>query len=231
MGILYIVATPIGNLGDITLRALDVLKTVDLIVCEDSRVTGKLLAHLGIVKPMFALNDFNEAAKAPVIVEKLKDGQNIALVSDAGTPLVSDPGFKLVRLAIENGVKVESVPGPSAAIAALTVGGLPTDKFLFIGYLSKKDGKRKEALEQIKKSKEAIKSTVILYESPYRVAKTLESIVDVFGDVDVCICREMTKVHEEVRREKASESLAHFSEVEPKGEFVILFLISSNLFQ
>ncbi|HSX19453.1 MAG TPA: 16S rRNA (cytidine(1402)-2'-O)-methyltransferase [Candidatus Saccharimonadales bacterium] len=223
MGTLYIVATPIGNLGDITFRAVEVLKSVDLVVCEDSRVTGKLLAHFDITKPMFVLNDFNEVSKASIVVEKLKGGQNVALVSDAGTPLVSDPGFKLVRLAVESGIKIESIPGSSAAIAALTVSGLPTDKFLFVGYLSKKDGKRKEALEQIKKTKELIKSTVILYESPYRVVKTLESIMDVFGDVDVCICRELTKIHEEIKRGGVSELIEFFSKSSPKGEFTLLF--------
>lgn len=223
MGTLYIVATPIGNLKDITLRAVETLKSVDLVVCEDTRVTGKLLKHFDINKPFFAVNDFNEASKTAQIIEKLKSGQNIALVSDAGTPLISDPGFKVIREAISVGIKVESIPGSSAAIAALTVSGLPTDKFTFIGYLPKKDGKRTEILRKIKEAGNLVKSTIIIYESPYRLVKTLESIKSVFGEVDVVICRELTKLHEEVRRERVSESIDHYSKSLPKGEFVVLF--------
>ncbi len=156
------------------------------------------------------------------IIADLEEGRNIALVSDAGTPLVSDPGFKLVREAIANGVKVESIPGASAAIAALSVSGLPTDKFMFVGYLSKKDGKRKTMLEALKKIDEILKMTFILYESPYRVIKTLDAIKQIFGDIDIVVCRELTKIHEEIKRERVSDLIKHFSTANPKGEFVVL---------
>lgn len=221
MGKLFIVSTPVGNLKDITFRAIEILKSVDLIVCEDTRVFGKLASEYQINKPLLALNDFNEESKISTVLSKL-EGADIALVSDAGTPLVSDPGYKLVREAIAKGIAVEAIPGPTAAISALAVSGLPTDKFLFIGYLSKKDGKRKEMLEQIKKSRELVKSTIIFYESPYRVVNTLESIMAVFGDIDAVVCRELTKMHEETRRENTSSLIEHFSKIAPKGEFVIL---------
>ncbi len=223
MGILYIVSTPIGNLKDITLRAVETLKSVDLIVCEDTRVFGKLAYEYDIDKPTFILNDFNEQSKVSQLLKRLTEGENLALVSDAGTPLISDPGFKLVREAISRGIRVESIPGPTAAIAALTVSGLPTDKFLFVGYLPKKDGKRKELLESVKNSRDLVKSTVIFYESPYRVLKTLESIKEVFGAIDIVVCRELTKLHEEVRREKVAEAIDHYSKSLPRGEFVLLF--------
>lgn len=221
MGKLYIVSTPIGSLKDITFRAIEILRSVDLVVCEDTRVFGKLALEYQIDKPLLAVNDFNEEAKIGKVILELQD-KDIALVSDAGTPLVSDPGYKLVREAIAKGFAVEAIPGPTAAITALAVSGLPTDKFLFVGYLSKKDGKRKEMLEQIKKSRELVKSTIIFYESPYRVIKTLESIMAVFGDIDAVVCRELTKMHEEIRREKISDLIVHFSKIAPKGEFVIL---------
>ncbi len=218
MGTLYIVSTPIGNLKDITLRAIDVLESVDFVCCEDTRVTGKLLSHLSINKPMIAVNDFNEESRLPEIIQKLKLGASIALISDAGTPLVSDPGFKVVREAISQGIKVESIPGPTAAIAALTVSGLPTDKLMFVGYLSKKDGKRKSQLEDLKKIDGIVKTTFIIYESPFRVLKTLDSIKNVFGDIEIIVCRELTKLHEEIYRGKISEF-----KMTIKGEFVILF--------
>ena len=221
MGTLYIVSTPIGNLDDITLRAIDTLKSVDLIVCEDTRISGKLLAHYQIEKPMLALNDFNETRQVPVVISRLEDS-DVALVSDAGTPLISDPGYKLVREAIAKGIKVESIPGPSSIIAALTVSGLPPDKFFFFGYLSKKDQKRQKELEDVKRLKGVIKSSVIFFESPYRLLKTLEDIKNVFGDIDIVVCRELTKVHEEVKREKVSSSIEHFAKTPPKGEFVVL---------
>lgn len=222
MGTLYIVSTPIGNLKDITLRAIETLKSVDYIACEDTRVTGRLLGEYEITSKMVALNDFNEERKAPEIIADLKLGLSIALVSDAGTPLVSDPGYKLVRGAIKENIMIEAIPGPTAAIDALTVSGLPPDKFLFVGFLPKKDGKRREMLEAVKKSRELIKSTAIIYESPYRLIKTLESIKGVFDDIDVVVCRELTKIHEEVLRDAVSELVIKFNDKSPKGEFVIL---------
>ena len=228
MGTLYIVATPIGNLKDITLRAIEILKSMDLIVCEDTRVTGRLLSHYEIQRKMLALNDFNEERKVPEIINYLKDGMDVALVSDAGTPLISDPGYKLVREAIRVGIRVGTIPGPSALISALTISGKPPDKFLFLGYLPKKPVKRKKILQSLSSILQSmvnseLKATVILYESPYRLVEMLKDVLEVFGDVDITICRELTKMHEEVRREKVSESIKHFSEVTPKGEFTILF--------
>ncbi len=223
MGTLYIISTPIGNLADITLRALETLKSVDYVLCEDTRVTGQLLKRYEIDKKLTSFNDFNEASKVASVVGDLALGKNIALVSDAGTPLVSDPGFKLVRDVISNGIKVESIPGPTSLITALTVSGLPPDKFTFLGYLPKQDGKRLKILEAIKENQKNLKSTTIIFESPFRILKTLESIKEVFGDIDVVICRELTKLYEEVRREKVSQSIMHFSQTKPKGEFVILF--------
>ena len=228
MGTLYIVATPIGNLKDITYRAIEILGSVDYILCEDTRITGKLLSHYGIKKRLVSFNEFNENFKSDSTINDLSVGKSIALLSDAGSPLISDPGYKLVRECISKGIKVEAIPGPSAAISALTVSGLPPDKFLFLGYLSKKQGKRKETLRSLftilpsMKDKE-LRSTVIIYESPYRLVTTLQDLQEIFGDIDIVVCRELTKMHEEVRREKVSESTRHFSQAEPKGEFTILF--------
>ncbi len=223
MGKLFIVATPIGSLGDITFRAIEILKSVDYIVCEDTRVTGKLLNHFKIDKKMVAMNDFNEQKRVGEIIGDLTSGKNIALVSDAGTPLISDPGYKLVRETIYQGIDVESIPGPSSTITALTVSGLPPDKFLFLSYLPKSEGKKLALLKSIKENSQKLKSTTIIFESPYRILKTLETIKEVFGDTDIVICRELTKLYEEVRREKVSESVNHFSSITPKGEFIILF--------
>ena len=223
MGTLYIVSTPIGNLKDITLRAIETLKSVDYILCEDTRITGKLLYEYGISKKMIPLTDFNEAAKTPQLISDLIGGKNIALVSDAGTPLVSDPGFKLVREALGKGLKIESIAGPTALISALTVSGKPTDKFLFLGYLSKKEGRRKELLEKIHRILHIVLLTVIIYESPYRLVRTLTDIKEIYGNIEIVICRELTKLHEEVRRENISESIQHFSKVQPRGELTIVF--------
>ena len=223
MGILYLIATPIGNLGDITLRAIEILKKVDYVLCEDTRVTGKLLNNYEIAKKMVSFNDFSEETKTPNVIGDLLSGKIVALVSDAGTPLISDPGYKLVRECIHQGIAIEFIPGSSSVIAALTISGLPPDKFIFVGYLPKKDLKRRKFLEDLKKSREIIKSTIIAFESPYRLLKTLESVKEVFGDVDITVCRELTKIHEEVRRETVSQSITHFSKNVPKGEFVILF--------
>lgn len=222
MGTLYIVATPIGNLKDMTIRAIEILRSVDFVVCEDTRIFGKLAHQYQITAEMLAMNDFNEVTRIPQILAILASGKNVALVSDSGTPLVSDPGYKLVREAIAKGVRVESIPGPSSVIAALTVSGLAPDKFTFVGYLPKKNGQRLELLRKLAEIRGILRSTYILFESPYRLFRTLESIREVFGDVEVVICRELTKLHEEVRREKVSDSIDHFPKVSPKGEFVLL---------
>lgn len=229
MGILYIVSTPIGNLKDITLRAIEILSTVDYIACEDTRRTGLLLNVILSPKNeeslprLLSYYEQNELQRIPHIVELLKGGSDVALVSDAGTPSISDPGFKLVRECIRQGIKVESIPGPSSVITALVVSGLPTDKFLFIGYPPRKEGHRKKLFTDITAMVHIVKITVIMFEAPHRLLKTLQEMLDTFGDIDIVICRELTKIHEEVRREKISQSLAHFAKVAPKGEFVILW--------
>lgn len=222
MGTLFIIATPIGNLKDITLRAIETIKEVDYILCEDTRVTGKLLSNYLLATRMVAFNEFNENKKAQEVLAELVAGKKIALMSDAGTPLVSDPGYKLVRDAIALGIKVESIPGPSAVITALTVSGMAPDRFLYLGYLPKKDGKRRTLLTEVKALRDSFKTTVIFYESPFRVVDSLRDIHGVFGDIDVVVARELTKLHEGVRREKVSVAIEHFTKTPPRGEFTIL---------
>lgn len=224
MGILYVVATPIGNLGDITLRAIEVLKSVGVVACEDTRKTGQLLTKLQITNyKLLSFYEQNEFQRMPEIIAALKDGLNIALVSDAGTPTVSDPGFKLVRECIKEGIKVESIPGASSVISSLVSSGLPTDKFMFVGYLPRKEGHRKTFLTSLLSAISIIKTTVIFFEAPHRIVGTLEELKEIFEDIDIVIARELTKIHEEIRREKISESIVHFEKTNPKGEFVILF--------
>jgi 16S rRNA (cytidine1402-2'-O)-methyltransferase len=218
-GKLYIVSTPIGNLEDITLRAIKVLKEVDLIACEDTRVTKKLLSYYQIQKPLTSYHEHNEEVKAKELLSLLEVGKNIALVSDSGTPGISDPGFRLISLAREKGIKVFPIPGPSAAIAALTVSGLPTSSFTFFGFLPKSVKKRKEFLESIKESDQ----TLIFYESPNRVIETLEEIFEVLGDRQVSVSRELTKMFEETLRGKISSIIETLKQKEKiKGEFTIV---------
>jgi len=216
---LYVTATPIGNARDITLRALDILGAVDLIVAEDTRVTAKLLAIHGISKPLAAYNDHNAAKERPRLLARLRDGARIALVSDAGTPLVSDPGFKLVRAAIEEGLAVHAVPGASAALTGLVLSGLPSDRFLFAGFLPPKPGERQAALDELK----AFRATLIFFESGPRLAESLKQMADTLGMRSAAVAREMTKLHEEVRR-GTLEDLAHAyaNEPAPKGEVTLL---------
>jgi len=222
-GILYVISTPIGNLSDITKRAIDTLKNLDILLVEDTRVSGRLLKHFDIDVKMVSFNEYTEKTKTDSIINLLKNGKKVGIISDAGTPLISDPGFLLVREAAKSGVKVVAIPGPTALIYALTVSGLPTDKFIFLGYLPKKEGKRTSILKNLKKASDYITATVIFYESPYRLLVALKGINDVFGDVDIVVSRELTKLHEEIRREKVTEAIKHFSEIAPKGEFTLLF--------
>jgi 16S rRNA (cytidine1402-2'-O)-methyltransferase len=216
---LYIVATPIGNLRDVTLRALDVLTAADVIACEDTRVTRKLLDHFGIATPLTPYHEHNAAAARPRLLERLAAGEVVALVSDAGTPLVSDPGFKLVREAREAGHAVIAVPGASAALAALTVAGLPTDRFFFEGFLPPKDGQRANRIAAIA----AIPATLILYETGPRLARTLAALGAGLGPREAAICRELTKLHEEVRRgDLVSLAQAYEAGAEIRGEIVIV---------
>ena len=229
MGTLYIVATPIGNLQDITLRAIELIKQTEYIACEDTRKTGFLIKSLADKfgsfgdKYLVSVYEENEVSRIQEVLNVLENNKNVVLVSDAGTPLISDPGFKLVRECIAKGVKVESIPGPSSVISALVVSGLPSDKFTFIGFLPKKPGHRRTLLENLQKSLELIKSTIILFESPLRLVKTLGELEQVFGDKEVVVVRELTKIHEEVKRGKVSDLVAHYRKITPKGEIIVLF--------
>ena len=216
---LYLVATPIGNLGDITLRALEILKMVDFILSEDTRKTGQLLRHFGINKKPISFYAYNEIKKTPWVIEELKKNKSIALVSNAGTPTISDPGYYLLKKCLEEKVNFSVLPGPNAAIAALLLSGLPSDRFFFLGFLPRKKGKKSKVL------KEAflIKSTLIIFESPYRLLDTLTQIQEIFGDRKVVLTREMTKIHEEAIRGKITEVKATLEAKVPKGEFVIVF--------
>jgi 16S rRNA (cytidine1402-2'-O)-methyltransferase len=216
---LYVTATPIGNAADITLRALDVLRNVDLIAAEDTRVTARLLAIHGIAAPLAAYNDHNAARERPKLLARLRTGARIALVSDAGTPLVSDPGFKLVRDAIAEGLPVHAVPGASALLAGLSVAGLPTDRFLFAGFLPSRQGERRSALAELGN----IRATLVFFESAQRLAETLADMSEVFGVRTAAVARELTKLHEEVRRGLLSELRAHYETAgPPKGEVTLI---------
>jgi len=218
-GILYIVATPIGNLEDITLRALRVLREVDWIACEDTRQTRKLLDHFGIAKPMVSYHDHNESGRAAELVERLARGSSGALVSDAGTPLISDPGYRLVQAAIEAVVRVVPIPGVSATVSALSAAGLPTDAFRFCGFLPPKSSQRRKTLEQWK----AETATLIFYETPHRILEALEDVTAVMGQRPVVIARELTKLHEEFLRGTAAEVRAELaSRPSVKGEITLL---------
>lgn len=226
MGTLFIVSTPIGNLGDITLRGLKVLSKVDLIAAEDTRKTGRLLKHHQIKKPsLLAYYEAVEKKRLPQLINLLKEGKKIALVTNAGTPIISDPGFNLVRECLNQAIEIETIPGPSAILAALSISGLPPDKFLFLGFLPKKEGKRKKLLDDLAVSQKKLKTTILFFESPYRLVKSLICLKEVFGDVQLVICRELTKLHQEIRREKVSQAIAHFEKVKPKGELTLLFRI------
>ena len=218
MAKLYIVPTPIGNLEDITMRAVRVLQEVDFILAEDTRTTSVLLHHLNIQKPLRSHHKFNEHATVAVVAEAIAAGQNVALVSDAGTPGISDPGFLLVRTCVENGIEVVTLPGATACIPALVQSGFPCDRFCFEGFLPQKKG-RKKRLEELA----AEERTVILYESPYRVVKCLEQLAEIFGEErEVAVSRELTKLYEQTIRGTLAEVAEHFRQHAPKGEFVIV---------
>lgn len=221
---LYIVSTPIGNLKDITFRAVETLQNVDLIAAEDTRHTKKLLTEYKINTPLTSYFDHNERQKGEFIVNALKDGKNVALVTDAGTPGISDPGYRLINLAKSNGIPVEVVPGATAVIAGLSLSGLPSDAFIFEGFLSVKTTARKKKLTEYKQETR----TVIFYESPHRLLKALKDIEEVLGDPVITVARELTKKFQEVREGQASQLLSHFTSHHPKGEFVILFNLKNH---
>ncbi len=217
-GSLYIVATPIGNLEDITLRAVRILSEVSLIAAEDTRRTRKLLSRYDIHVPLTSYHDHNKDEKAEVIIARLKEGRSAALVSDAGTPGISDPGYYLINRAVEEGIAVVPVPGPTAAMAAVSVSGLPTDSFVFEGFLPARRTQRLKRLEAL--SDEA--RTIILYEAPHRIAACLSDILDVLGDRRACLARELTKVHEEIMRGKISAIISSIGSKIPKGEIALV---------
>ncbi|MBN2097838.1 MAG: 16S rRNA (cytidine(1402)-2'-O)-methyltransferase [Candidatus Omnitrophica bacterium] len=215
---LYIVATPIGNLKDITLRALETLQAVDLIAAEDTRHTRNLLTHYNIHTPLTSYFEHNKLSKGSYLVRLLQQGKHIALVTDSGTPGISDPGYRLIQLALENDIAITAIPGACALINALVLSGLPSDSFSFEGYLPVKSGARKRSLTVIAKEER----TVIFYESPHRLLKSLKDILQVLGERDIIIARELTKKFEEIQRGSPEALLAHFTEHPPRGEFVIL---------
>ena len=218
MAKLYVVPTPIGNLEDITLRAINTLREVDFILAEDTRTTSHLLRHLGIEKPMHSHHKFNEHATVERVAESIEAGRDVALVSDAGTPGISDPGFLLVRKCVERGIDVVTLPGATALIPAVVQSGFPCDRFCFEGFLPQKKGRMKRLQELSTEPR-----TLVLYESPYRVVKCLEQLAETFGsERRVAVVREITKKFEETVRGTISEALEHFREHEPKGEFVIV---------
>ncbi len=217
-GILFLIPTPIGNLGDITQRALDTLKDSELVACEDTRVTGKLLSHFGLKKRMISYHDFNEQARLPLLLNVLQGGGNVSVVTDAGSPGLSDPAYRIIRAAIDNKIIVCPLPGANALVPALTGSGLPLDRFFFEGFLPNKSGARKNRLAALKE----FEHTLIFYESPFRVAKTVADMLEVLGDRQACLAREISKIYEEFIRGSLSEILAVTNSRNIKGEIVLV---------
>jgi len=217
-GKLVLVPTPIGNLGDITFRAVSVLREATIILAEDTRVSSRLMQHLEIDKKLWAHHKFNEHKSVGSLVSKIQEGNNIAMISDAGTPGISDPGFLLVRACVENGIQVECLPGPTALIPALAVSGLPTDKFVFEGFLPQKKGRQKRLMQLAGEER-----TIVFYESPFRLVKALTQFAEFLGsERQCCVCRELSKMFEEVKRGTVAELLQYYTEHQPKGEIVIV---------
>lgn len=219
---LYIIPTPIGNLKDITLRSIEALQNCDGVICEDSRRTATLLNHYQITKPFLVLNDYNEAKQFPEIIEKLKLGQNLALVSDAGTPLINDPGYKLVRECIAQKIEVDSLPGPASPIVALTLSGLPPDKFTFMGYPPDKPSHRQKFYEKIAELSNILPVTFIVFVAPFKLFKTLSEMEEIYGDMEVTLAAELTKIFQKVKTKKISEWIRDFGSKPPKGEWIML---------
>ena len=218
MAILYIVPTPVGNMEDMTMRAIRILKEADVVLAEDTRTSGILLKHFGISRPLLSHHKFNEHGTSAAIIERLLAGQTVALISDAGTPGISDPGFFLVREAVRAGIEVQTLPGATAFVPALVSSGLPCDRFVFEGFLPQKKG-RQSRIEALKEEER----TIVFYESPYRVLKLLQQLAAIFGpDRQASACREISKIHEESVRGTLQELILHFTETEPRGEFVVV---------
>jgi len=218
VGSLYIVATPIGNLEDMSFRSVRILKEVSLIAAEDTRTTKTLLKHYEIETPLTSYHEHNEIKKSQELLRELEEGRDIALVADAGTPTISDPGYRLVEAATSAGVKLVPIPGPSAVATALSISGLPTDRFLFVGFLPDKKGKRRNKLEEIKGEV----STIVFYISKWKVEKTLQDMLGIFGDRKACFCRELTKLHEDIRYTSLSELLENVKGKQLKGEITLV---------
>ena len=218
MGKIYLVPTPIGNLGDITLRALEVLKSVDLIAAEDTRQSLKLLNHFNIKKSLISYHKHNEQGKSEELIDRVRNGENIAVISDAGTPGISDPGSIVLKKCIENGIDVKVLPGATAFTTAIIYSGLDTSAFIFRGFLPRENKEKKEFVESLKDRRE----TIIFYESPYRVIDTLTFLKENFGNRNIAICRELTKLHEEIYRGSLEEAICYFNDNIPKGEFVLV---------
>lgn len=215
---LYLVATPIGNLKDITLRALEVLKAADVVACEDTRRTGQLLKHYGISSRLLSFHDHSGLGRLREILSLLKEGRSVALVSDGGTPLVSDPGFSLVREAVREKIRVEAIPGPTALITGLVASALPTERFTFWGFLPAKSGRRKRELEEAA----SLEHTLVFFESPHRIAAVLGEMFEIFGDREAALARELTKKFEEITRGTLGELAERFKKEEPLGEMVLV---------
>jgi 16S rRNA (cytidine1402-2'-O)-methyltransferase len=224
-GILYIVSTPIGNLKDITLRAIDILKEADLIACEDTRHARILLEKYDIATPVTSYFEYSKPKKAQYIISLLKEGKSVALISDAGTPGISDPGFRIIRDAIESGIETIAIPGASAAITALVLSGMPTDRFVFEGFLPSKTSQRRKKLLGLAKETR----TILAYESPYRVLATLKDMREIFGDIRIACIREATKKFEEVKRMNLGDAITHFEKNKPRGEFVLVFNLGTTI--
>lgn len=217
-GKLYLVPTPIGNLKDMTIRGIEVLTNVDIVAAEDTRQTLKLLNHFDLKKTLISYHQHNEQGKSENIIDQLKEGKSVAIVTDAGTPGISDPGAVIVRKCIEEGIEFEVLPGATAITTALVYSGLDTTKFLFRGFLSRETKERKKVMEEVKDSKE----TLIFYESPHRLLSTFSFLQENLGDRNISVCRELTKIHEEIKRGKISEMIEYFSQINIKGEFVLV---------
>ncbi|WOC32320.1 MULTISPECIES: 16S rRNA (cytidine(1402)-2'-O)-methyltransferase [Caproicibacterium] len=217
-GTLYIVGTPIGNLGDLSPRAVEILRSVDFIAAEDTRVTLKLLTHFGIKKPLISYFEHNKLERGEVVLSRVEAGENCAQVSDAGMPAISDPGELLVRQAHERGIPVVAVPGPSAVVTALAVSGLPSGRFTFEGFLSVNKKSRREHLEEVKQERR----TMVFYEAPHKLLTTLTDMLAAWGDRQLSLVRELTKIHEEVRRTTLAEAVQYYTENPPRGEFVLV---------
>ena len=217
-GTLYLVGTPIGNLNDFSPRAVETLRTVDFVAAEDTRVTLKLMNHFGIRRPLVSYYEHNKVESAELIIPRLLGGESCALVSDAGMPAISDPGEELVRLCAEAGIPVATVPGPSAVVTALALSGLPTQRFTFEGFLSTSNKSRREHLESLRHEHR----TIVIYEAPHKLVETLRDLLEVLGDRDVALCRELTKLHEEAVRTTLSGALALYENDRPRGEYVLV---------